>query len=107
LHARSKVRVLVVDDSVVVRRVLTETLSADPVLEVVGWAQNGKLALAKIPQCQPDAITLDVEMPEMNGIEALSEIRKLYPKLPVIMFSTLTEAGAAATLDARCEGRRE
>ncbi|MGH9574351.1 MAG: protein-glutamate methylesterase/protein-glutamine glutaminase [Candidatus Acidiferrales bacterium] len=94
----------IVDDSVVIRKILSDTLSADPCLEVVSSAQNGKLALAKIPQCHPDVVTLDVEMPVMNGIEALAEIRKLYPKLPVIMFSTLTEAGASATLDALALG---
>ena len=100
MQSQPKVRVLVVDDSVVIRKILTDTLSADPAIEVVGSAQNGKIALAKISQCQPDVITLDVEMPVMNGLETLAEIRKSYQKLPVIMFSTLTEAGAAATLDA-------
>lgn len=104
MQPRSKIRVLIVDDSVVIRKILSDTLSADLSLEVVSSAQNGKLALAKIPQCQPDVITLDVEMPVMNGIEALAEIRKVYPKLPVIMFSTLTEAGASATLDALALG---
>ena len=104
MQVRSKIRVLIVDDSVVIRKILSDTLSADSLLEVVGSAQNGKLALAKLPQCQPDIVTLDVEMPVMNGLEALAEIRKLYPKLPVIMFSTLTEAGAAATLDALALG---
>ncbi|HEY6465328.1 MAG TPA: chemotaxis response regulator protein-glutamate methylesterase [Candidatus Acidoferrales bacterium] len=100
MQFRSKIRVLIVDDSVVIRKILTDTLSADPAIEVVASAQNGKLALAKISQCQPDVVTLDVEMPVMNGLEALAEIRTTYPKLPVIMFSTLTESGAEATLDA-------
>ena len=59
-----------------------------------------RLALAKIPQVNPDCITLDVEMPEMDGIATLIEIRKTYPRLPVIMFSTLTERGAAKTIQA-------
>lgn len=84
----------------VVRRVLCETLSADPQLEVVGSASDGRIALAKIDQLHPDLITLDVEMPVMNGLETLAQVRKLYPKMPVVMFSTLTEHGAAATLDA-------
>jgi two-component system, chemotaxis family, protein-glutamate methylesterase/glutaminase len=98
----TKVRVLIVDDSVVIRKILSDTLSAstDPAIEVVGSAHDGKIALAKIPLCHPDLITLDIEMPVMNGLETLVEIRKLYPKLPVIMYSTLTERGAAATLDA-------
>jgi two-component system chemotaxis response regulator CheB len=97
-------RILVVDDSIVVRKLLTNTLSQDPDLEVLGTASDGQIALAKIEQLHPDLITLDVEMPVMNGLEALAHIRKLYPKLPVIMFSTLTEHGAAATLDALALG---
>lgn len=98
----AKVRVLIVDDSIVVRKILSDTLSAstDPAIEVVSSAHDGKIALAKIPLCNPDLITLDIEMPVMNGLETLVQVRKLYPKLPVIMFSTLTERGAAATLDA-------
>src|SRR5208337_3421020 len=68
--------------------------------EVVGTASDGRIALAKLPLLKPDLVTLDVEMPVMNGLETLAALRKLYPKLPVIMFSTLTERGAAATLDA-------
>ena len=99
-----RVRVLVVDDAVVVRRIVTDALSTDPMIEVVGSAPNGRLALAKIPQLNPDIVTLDIEMPEMDGLAALREIRKTWPRLPVIMFSTLTERGAAATLDALALG---
>jgi two-component system chemotaxis response regulator CheB len=94
------IRILVVDDSVVIRRLLADTLAGDRALEVVGTASDGRIALAKISLLKPDLVTLDIEMPVMDGLEALREIRKLYPKLPVIMFSTLTERGAAATLDA-------
>ena len=94
------VRVLVVDDSVVVRKLLSEALASVPELELAGTASNGAIALAKIPQLNPDVITLDIEMPGLNGIETLKEIRRLYPSLPVIMFSTLTEQGAAITLEA-------
>lgn len=94
------VRVLVVDDSVVVRKLLSEALTSVPELELAGTASNGAIALAKIPQLNPDVITLDIEMPGLNGIETLKEIRRLYPGLPVIMFSTLTEQGAAVTLEA-------
>jgi two-component system chemotaxis response regulator CheB len=97
---KAPIRVLVVDDSVVIRKLLSDTLSSDPALEVVGVASDGRIALAKIPLLKPDLITLDIEMPVMNGLETLAAVRKLYPKLPVIMFSTLTEHGAAATLDA-------
>jgi two-component system chemotaxis response regulator CheB len=102
-----KIRVLVVDDSTVIRRLLSDALSADPQLEVAGTAAHGKIALAKIPQLNPDVITLDMEMPEMDGITTLVEIRKLYPKLPVVMFSTLTERGAKATFDALAKGAND
>ena len=94
------IRVLVVDDSVVIRKVLTEALATDSEIEVVASAADGSIALSKIPLVKPDLITLDVEMPGMSGLETLAGIRKLYPKLPVIMFSTLTERGAATTLEA-------
>jgi len=98
------IRILIVDDSAVIRRVLCDGLASDPALEIVGTAANGRIALAKIPQVNPDLVTLDVEMPEMNGLETLVALRKLYPRLPVIMFSTLTERGAATTLDALASG---
>jgi two-component system chemotaxis response regulator CheB len=99
-----KIRVLVVDDAVVFRRLVADELSADPAIEVVGTAANGKIALARLPQVSPDLVILDVEMPELDGLATLREIRKGYPKLPVIMFSALTERGAAATLDALALG---
>jgi two-component system chemotaxis response regulator CheB len=98
------IRILVVDDSIVIRRVLSEALASDPAVEIVGTASDGRLALAKIPQLSPDLITLDVEMPNMTGLETVKEIRKLRPHLPIIMFSTLTERGAATTLDALALG---
>jgi len=94
------VRVLVVDDSAVVRKLLCEALGSSAEVQVAGTASSGAIALTKIPQLNPDVITLDIEMPGMNGIQTLTEIRRLYPKLPVIMFSTLTERGAAITLEA-------
>lgn len=99
-----KIRVLVVDDAVVFRRLVAEDLSADPGIEVVGTAANGKIALAKLNQLNPDLVILDIEMPEMDGLTALREIRKTHPKLPVVMFSALTERGASATLDALALG---
>lgn len=103
----AKTRVLIVDDAVVVRRIVSDVLTADPELEVVGTAANGKIGLAKIPQVNPDVITLDIEMPEMDGLETLVALRKLYPKLPVIMFSTLTARGASTTLDALARGAND
>jgi two-component system chemotaxis response regulator CheB len=91
---------LIVDDSVVIRRIVSDIISGDPDLEVAGVAANGRIALDKIPQTNPDIVTLDVEMPEMDGLQALKGLRKTYPRLPVIMFSTLTERGATATIDA-------
>lgn len=99
-----KIRVLVVDDSVVIRRLLTDILSQDPEIELAGTAPNGRIALAKLPQVNPDVVTLDIEMPELDGLGTLPELRKAYPNLPVIMFSTLTERGAVATLDALARG---
>lgn len=98
------VKVLVVDDSLVVRRIITDALTGAPGIEVVGTASNGKLAQAKIDQLRPDVITMDIEMPEMDGITAVRELRKRHPRLPVIMFSTLSAAGASATLDALAAG---
>ena len=99
-----KIRVLIVDDAVVVRSRVSKLLSSDPELEVVGVAANGHIALAKIPQVNPDVVILDVEMPEMNGLETLAAIRQTYPCLPVIMFSTSTRTGATATLEALARG---
>jgi two-component system chemotaxis response regulator CheB len=83
----SKKRILIVDDSVVIRRSLANALARDADLEVVGSASNGRIALMKIPLLRPDVVTLDVEMPDMDGLQALAEIRKRYPQLPVIMIS--------------------
>jgi len=99
-----KIRVMVVDDAVVFRRLVSEELSNDPGLEVVGTAANGRIALARLPQVSPDIVILDIEMPELDGLATLKELRKTYPRLPVIMFSALTERGAAATLDALALG---
>ncbi|MFI7596926.1 chemotaxis response regulator protein-glutamate methylesterase [Actinoplanes sp. NPDC049681] len=98
------IRVLVVDDSVVVRRLIVDSLTGAPGIEVVGTAANGLLAQAKIDQLKPDAITMDIEMPQMDGIAAVRELRKRHKRVPVIMFSTLSAAGASATLEALAAG---
>lgn len=94
------IKVLVVDDSVVVRRVVTDVLAECPDIEVVGTAAQGRIALAKISALCPDIVTLGIEMPVMDGLETLEHLRVEHPRLPVVMFSTLTERGAAATLTA-------
>lgn len=99
-----KKRVLIVDDAVVVRKALSDAISGDPALEVAGLAGNGRIALAKFPQLNPDIVLLDIEMPEMNGLETVRELRKLDSRVPIIMFSTLTEHGASATLEALALG---
>jgi two-component system chemotaxis response regulator CheB len=98
------IRVLVVDDSVVVRRLIVDSLSGAQGIEVVGTAGNGLLAQAKIDQLRPDVVTMDIEMPQMDGITAVRELRKRHRRLPVIMFSTLSAAGASATLEALSAG---
>jgi two-component system chemotaxis response regulator CheB len=100
LHPGERIRVLVVDDSVVIRRLVTHALEEDPLIEVVGAASNGAIALQRIPQFNPDVLTLDIEMPEMDGLETLKHVRRDYPQLRVIMFSTLTERGASVTMEA-------
>jgi len=100
----ARIRVLVVDDAVVVRRIVTDVLAADADIEVVGTAANGRLALARLAQLAPDLVTLDIEMPVLDGLQTLVELRKSHPRLPVIMFSTLTERAASATLDALARG---
>ena len=100
----AQIQIMIVDDSVVVRKALTTVLSTDPDLAIAGWASNGRLALAKLQTLRPDIILLDIEMPEMNGLETIPEIRKILPHTPIIMFSTLTERGAEATLDALALG---
>lgn len=102
-----RIRVMIVDDSTVIRRLLTNTLAESPEIEVVGTAPNGKIALAKIPTLKPDVMTLDIEMPEMDGLQTLLELRKVNTKLPVIMFSTLTQRGAEGTLDALENGAND
>ncbi|MFI5953559.1 chemotaxis-specific protein-glutamate methyltransferase CheB [Cryptosporangium sp. NPDC051539] len=98
------IKVLVVDDSVVVRRLIVDALTDDPGIDVVGTASNGRIALAKVDELKPDVMTLDIEMPVLDGLGTLRELRPKHKRLPVIMFSTLTANGASATLEALASG---
>lgn len=97
-------RVLIVDDSTVARRLLTEVLAGDPAIEVIGTASDADSALAKIAQLTPDVVTLDVDLPGRNGLDLLVELRKASPRLPVIMVSASTQQAATTTLDALARG---
>lgn len=95
----NRIRTLVVDDSALVRSLLSEILSGDPEIEVVGTACDPYVARDKIKQLKPDVLTLDVEMPRMDGLTFLENLMRLHP-LPVLMVSSLTERGAEITLQA-------
>jgi two-component system, chemotaxis family, protein-glutamate methylesterase/glutaminase len=99
-----KLRVLIVDDSAFMRRLLCHALEGDPEIEIAGVAANGTIALALLEQHGADAVVLDVDMPEMDGVETLRALRARGRRMPVIMFSMLTERGALATLEALAAG---
>jgi two-component system, chemotaxis family, protein-glutamate methylesterase/glutaminase len=97
--ANNNIKVLIIDDSALVRKMLTEILNSDKEIEVIGVAADPLIAREKIKKLNPDVLTLDVEMPHMDGISFLSNLMRLRP-MPVVMVSTLTEEGAEITLDA-------
>ncbi|HPA44289.1 MAG TPA: chemotaxis response regulator protein-glutamate methylesterase [bacterium] len=99
METKNKIRVLVVDDSALVRKILSDLLQQDPMIEVVGTASDGTFALRKVEALKPDVVTLDVEMPQKGGLELLPELMSVYP-VPVIMVSGVTERGAVATIKA-------
>ncbi|MDA1248703.1 MAG: chemotaxis-specific protein-glutamate methyltransferase CheB [Planctomycetota bacterium] len=94
------IRILIVDDSSTTRLMLTRLLTRDPNIEVAATAADGLIALAKLEQSQPDLVLLDLEMPQLNGLETLRALRRQYPVLPVIMFSRLTKRGTAESVEA-------
>jgi two-component system chemotaxis response regulator CheB len=93
-------RLLIVDDSAVIRRELTTALAREPGLTVIGAASSGRVALMKIPLLHPDVVVLDIEMPDLDALETLATIRQEWPKLPIIILNVPTVPGAAATVDA-------
>ena len=95
-----KIRVLIVDDTALYRKIIRDVMEVFPEVEVVGTAPNGKIALSKIDLLQPDMMTLDVEMPEMNGLETLEALRQLPRKPAVVMISSLTQRDAQVTMKA-------
>ena len=100
----SRTRILVVDDSVVMRRLVCEALSIDPDLTILGTAANGRLAMEMVRQERPDLVLLDVEMPEMDGLQTVSALRALDPSIRTIMLSRFTRQGATVTVDALLRG---
>jgi len=99
-QGQPRIRVVSVDDSVVVRRLVSDVLQSDPEIEVVATSSNGRLGVDAVRRLKPDVVVMDIEMPVMNGIEAVREIRTTDRRTPIIMFSTLTERGARATFEA-------
>jgi len=95
----SRIKVLIVDDSAIVRKVLTEALSAEADIEVVGTAPDPYVARDKILSLQPDVLTLDIEMPRMDGVTFLKKLMHHHP-MPVIVISSLGAASSRAALDA-------
>jgi two-component system chemotaxis response regulator CheB len=95
----NKIRVLIIDDSLLIRKVLTEILNSSPDIEVVGTAEDPLIAREMIKELNPDVLTLDIEMPRMDGITFLRNLMRLRP-MPVVMISVLTESNAEVTLTA-------
>jgi len=98
--AQEPISVLIVDDSALMRNLIGRIIEGDPTLRVAGKAMNGRFALDKISSLQPDIVVLDLEMPEMNGIEFLEQRRIRKIDIPVIILSSIAERGAAITMEA-------
>ena len=93
-------KVLVVDDTVVYRKIVSDVLTELPDVEVVGFAHNGRVAMSKIASLKPDLLTLDIEMPEMNGLEVLASMQRESLDVGAVMVSTLTQQGGELTMRA-------
>ena len=104
MDSGEKIKLLIVDDSSAYRNILKAIAGKDKDIEIIGLAENGKQALEIISQNKPDVVTLDIEMPEMNGIEAVKRIREIDPSIQVLMLSSLTELGGHQTVDALTYG---
>lgn len=98
------IKTLIVDDSAMIRKVISDILSSDSDIEVLGTASSGEMALEKLKRNKPDVITLDVEMPGIDGLETLKRIKQEYPEIRVMMVSSHTEVGTAVTVDALTQG---
>ena len=103
----SRIRVLVVDDSVVARRVVVESLSHDPGIDVVGTAANGRIALTMVERLAPDVVTMDMEMPLMDGIDAVRAMRRRGDRCRVIMFTRFSAHDAKRTFAALAAGAND
>ncbi len=99
VEGKKQIRVLVVDDSAFMRFTITKHLGENPQIQIIGTARDGNEALELIPKLNPDVVTLDVEMPHLDGLSTLREVMARYPR-PVVMFSSLTAAGTAETVQA-------
>ena len=103
----SRIRVLVVDDSVVARRIVVDALAGDPQVEVVGTAANGRIALTMVEQLAPDVVTMDMEMPLMDGIETVRAMRRRGDRCRIIMFTTVSDRDAKKTFAALAAGAND
>ncbi len=100
MTTKKRLKAMVVDDTVFYRKIVSDALAAIPEVEVVGTANNGKIALSRIATLQPDLITLDIEMPEMTGLEVLAAIKERSLNVAVVMLSSLTQQGSDMTIKA-------
>lgn len=106
-HLKHRIKVLVVDDSALVRKTITDTLSLDPDIEVVGVANDPLIAMEKVERLQPDVMTLDMEMPRMDGLTYLRQMQKERSSVAVVVVSSLTQQGSTVALEAMDAGAFE